>query len=609
MRHLHEQRFYAPPADPTLVADAEALGHPALLFEALVAHATWLLFEERLPECEAVARRAFGLYLNDPSVAHPEATPNLSHLHNRLHVLADWSGRSREAYRFAAESLAAAGADAGQGVLLADVFHCEVSLGVVGRATELYAATGWRPAFQAPGGRWAEISIARLVATEGDAREPITRMVLLAEQADSTDIPPALRWHIASWGAACAVEQGHWDLVERASRRLDIMLATTDPPPGRRQRAEYTVLQAEVAYARGDAATALARLDELAADDDPYNALVFSRAALLRATDHLARGQPAHAVEALADAAGRFDTLPKQLVPRFNSLRRAALGAMGDDAALAADLSAELDEFDRPSRRQAVVDLLGDDLAARLDAVFDGLQDSLVGHLRWEQGEVVEAISHDLAGAATLVRLSVGLLDTDRDRVAAALGAATQRMRAIVDSFALLVAIERSRLRPALTAHAFDALVERVVANVRPLADSKQMPISVVAGVTSDASVLADIGFFEMSLSNVLVNAVKYAPPGSPIVVLLDRLGGLVRVSVSDVGPGLAGDELESVFQRHVRGRARPTGSESSLGLGLYISRAMCELMGGRVWAESPGPGRGATFTIALPELTAQGPA
>jgi signal transduction histidine kinase len=78
-------------------------------------------------------------------------------------------------------------------------------------------------------------------------------------------------------------------------------------------------------------------------------------------------------------------------------------------------------------------------------------------------------------------------------------------------------------------------------------------------------------------------------------------------VSVSDRGPGLTGDELESVFQRHVRGRAQPTGGEPSLGLGLYISRAMCELMGGRVWAESPGAGAGATFTLALPELVLAG--
>lgn len=587
--------------DESLVPDAEALGDPAVLFESLTAHATALLFAEDFERCRAAAERALDLYHADPSVAIPGAVPGLAHLYNRLHVAADWSGQFRDAYRYGAEALIAAGVELGQGVLLADVFGCEVNLGIVGRATELYAATGWRPASQAPGGRWAEISIARLVAVEGNAREPIARMVAIAEQTDPAELPDMLRWQFASWGAAYAIEQGHLDIAERALDRLDEMRAAADVYTGRRQHVEYAVLQAEVAYARGEVATARRRLAELD-DDDPFNALVLARADLLRATDAMAAGEPRRALAALDAAAGRFDMLPAQLRPRFNRLRRSALADLGELEVLVADLSDELGEIDHPRRRQTVVAVLGEDLAARLDAVFDELQESLVGHLRWEQSEVVEAISHDLAGAAALVRLSLGLLDTDRERVAGALVAATQRMRAIVDSFALLVSIERSRLRPALTAHSLVALVDRVIANVRPLAESKQMRIQVDHGVVGAASVLADVGFFEMSLSNVVANAVKYSPPGTSIEVRLLRLGGLVAVSVSDEGPGLAGDELESVFQRHVRGRARPTGTESSLGLGLYISRAICELMGGRVWAESRGPGQGATFTLALPE-------
>lgn len=601
IRHLHRNRFSAPPADPTLVDDAARLGDPPLLFEALAAQSTWLLFAERLDEAERLARQALALYDADPSVAQPGDDPALAHLYNRLHVLADWSGRVVEGYRFGAEALVAAGPEFGQGVLLADVFHSEVSLGLVGRATQLYATSGWRPAFRAPGGRWAEVSIARLIASEGDAYEPISRMIELAEQHDA-ELPDMLRWNFAAWGAAYAVEQGHWALVERALRGLDELGAELPRPPGRRQRAEVAVMRAELDHARGDAATMRRRLAELAAEDDPYNAGVFARAAMLRATDALDRGRPAEALDALADAVARYDVLPKHLGPRYHRLRRAALEAIGDYAALAADLALELDGLDGTRHRAAPAELLGDDLAARLEAVFDELQTSLVGHLRWEQGEVAEAISHDLAGAAALVRLSLDLFDTDRERVSVVLGAATQRMRAIVDSFALLVSLEHSRLRPALTAHPFAALVDRVVANVRPLAEAKQMTIVVEHGAAGAAEVLADTGFFEMALANVIANAVKYAPPGSPISVRLAQGHGMVTVSVTDTGPGLADHELDSVFERHVRGRARPTGNEPSLGLGLYISRAICELMGGRIWAESPGPGLGSTFTMTLPE-------
>jgi signal transduction histidine kinase len=578
-----------------------------VLFDALTAHAGALLFADDIAGCEAAARRALAMYHADSSVAEPGASPGLPHLYNRLHVVTDWGGQLRDAYRFGAEALIAAGPEAGQGVLLADVFGSEVALGVVGRATELYASTGWRAAFHAPGGRWAEVSVARLLAVEGKAGEAAEWLLELASEPDTPELPDVLRWQLAEWAGLYGVEEGNWDIAERARAWQYDRGSGTDPRPRPRQQQAYGVLCAEIAYASGNAAEARTLLARLATADDPYNALVHARAALLRATDELAQQRPKAALAALADAARRFDVLPAQLRPRYDLLRREALASAGDYSALAADLADEIDDLGRPRRRPPAVDVLGDELAGRLDAVFDEFQTMLVGHLHWERGEVAEAISHDLAGALSIVRLSLGLPDSNRDRMVGALDAATQRMRAIVDSLALLVSIERSRLRPALTAHPFAALVDRAVANVRPLADAKQMPIE-VSGSVAGSQVLADLGFFEMSLSNVLANAVKYAPPASPITVRLHRLtSDLVAVSVSDRGPGLTGDELDSVFQRHVRGRAQPTGGEPSLGLGLYISRAMCELMGGRVWAESPGAGAGATFTLALPELVLAG--
>jgi signal transduction histidine kinase len=607
VRHLHEQRFRAPAPDPTLIADAEAHRDAALLFEALTAHAGALLFADDIAGCESVARRALAMYHADPSVALPGAPPGLAHLYNRLHVVCDWGGRLRDAFRFGAEALIAAGPAVGQGVLLADVFGSEVALGVVGRATELYAAAGWRAAFHAPGGRWAEVSIARLLAAEGNACAAAESLLELVAEPEAAEMPDVLRWQLAEWAGLYGVEEGDWDIAERARASLDELRGEDDPRPRQRQQQAYDVLCAEIGYAAGDTAEARTLLARLAELDDPYNAVVHARAALLRATDELARQRPTAALAELADAARRFDVVPAQLRPRYDRLRREALASSGNHRALAADLADEIDALDRPRRKPPAVGVLGDELAARLDDVFDGFQAMLVGHLHWERGEVAEAISHDLAGALSIVRLSVGLPDSGRDRTVAALDAATQRMRAIVDSLALLVSIERSRLRPALTAHPFTTLVERVVANVRPLADAKRMPIE-FTGSVAGAHVLADLGFFEMALSNVLTNAVKYAQPTSPIEVRLHRLASdMVAVSVSDRGPGLTVDELDSVFQRHVRGRAQPTGDEPSLGLGLYISRAMCELMGGRVWAESPGPGEGATFTLALPETATVG--
>ena len=81
--------------------------------------------------------------------------------------------------------------------------------------------------------------------------------------------------------------------------------------------------------------------------------------------------------------------------------------------------------------------------------------------------------------------------------------------------------------------------------------------------------------------------------------------GGGIAISVKDEGPGLSKDDMARLFGRFQRLTAKPTGGESSTGLGLSIVKRIVELHGGSVSAESDGPGQGATFIIRLPAATA----
>jgi len=71
-------------------------------------------------------------------------------------------------------------------------------------------------------------------------------------------------------------------------------------------------------------------------------------------------------------------------------------------------------------------------------------------------------------------------------------------------------------------------------------------------------------------------------------------------VSVRDQGPGLTSDDKSKLFGKFQRLSARPTGGESSTGLGLSIAERLVRKHGGRIWADSE-PGRGSTFTVELP--------
>jgi signal transduction histidine kinase len=96
-------------------------------------------------------------------------------------------------------------------------------------------------------------------------------------------------------------------------------------------------------------------------------------------------------------------------------------------------------------------------------------------------------------------------------------------------------------------------------------------------------------------------NAIKYSPAGGRIELAMEAAGDQVIIRVRDEGPGLTEEDISRVFGRFQRLSARPTGGERSTGLGLSIVKRIVELHGGRISAQSDGPGRGATFTILLP--------
>src|SRR5205823_2500953 len=114
-------------------------------------------------------------------------------------------------------------------------------------------------------------------------------------------------------------------------------------------------------------------------------------------------------------------------------------------------------------------------------------------------------------------------------------------------------------------------------------------------GVMGDADRLRQV------INNLLTNAVKFTPPGGRIEVRLDATGGKARIRVVDTGQGIDSSFLPHVFDRFWQADSSTTRVHGGLGLGLAIVRHITEMHGGRVEAESPGPGRGATFTIELP--------
>jgi signal transduction histidine kinase len=117
---------------------------------------------------------------------------------------------------------------------------------------------------------------------------------------------------------------------------------------------------------------------------------------------------------------------------------------------------------------------------------------------------------------------------------------------------------------------------------------------------TPGVAVHADPKRLSQVLFNLLGNALKFTPPGGEVSVSVEQDQGEAVVRVRDTGEGLPADGVRKLFQPfsqlHGKDPAKP-----GTGLGLFISKGIVEAHGGRIWCESDGPGRGATFAFTLP--------
>ena len=177
---------------------------------------------------------------------------------------------------------------------------------------------------------------------------------------------------------------------------------------------------------------------------------------------------------------------------------------------------------------------------------------------------------------------------------------ATKRLTAMVDhliSDAMADAFDITIRREPVD---LSALVSDVAEANRPSAVNKQQQITVSAPGHSDLT-MCDADRMREAIDNLVSNAIKYSPIGGKIDILINGGTEHVRVSVSDEGAGLSPEDLDRLFGRFQRLSAKPTGGESSTGLGLSIVKRIVDMHGGEVTADSAGPGQGATFTIMLP--------
>jgi PAS domain S-box-containing protein len=143
-------------------------------------------------------------------------------------------------------------------------------------------------------------------------------------------------------------------------------------------------------------------------------------------------------------------------------------------------------------------------------------------------------------------------------------------------------------------------VIEGALDAVMPAAKAREVRLGKVLD-THAGPVSGDPTRLQQVVWNLLANAVKFTPKGGSVQVLLERVDSHVEIRVTDTGVGIHPDFLPMVFDRFRQADGSTTRRHGGLGLGLSIVKQLVEMHGGSVRVESPGEGRGATFTVALP--------
>ncbi|MFT3915090.1 MAG: ATP-binding protein [Anaeromyxobacteraceae bacterium] len=229
------------------------------------------------------------------------------------------------------------------------------------------------------------------------------------------------------------------------------------------------------------------------------------------------------------------------------------------------------------------------------------LLDRLAGSIR-SRDQFLALLGHELRNPLGAITLASELLDRGADpgRPREIIARQSRKLSRLVDDLLEVSRVTSGKieLRPARLD------LREVVASSLALVESTAAQRGVVLEVSLPDRPVAlegDAVRLEQVTGNLLVNAVKYTPPGGRVTVLLDAAGGRARLRVRDTGAGIPPTELERIFEPFAQARTTLARSEGGLGLGLALVRGLVAMHGGEVVARSDGEGLGSEFEVSLP--------
>jgi signal transduction histidine kinase len=260
-------------------------------------------------------------------------------------------------------------------------------------------------------------------------------------------------------------------------------------------------------------------------------------------------------------------------------------------------------------KKQLMEDLhLMSTLKTMADMVMDELELKIqIKRSNRLQNDIIHLAAHDLknplSGIMSITdHIRKQIHDSEQlEEICDLIKDSSKRMMNILDDILKSGYLENGKIQLKVTPHRFSDLIDIVVSSNQSAAEKKKQVFKIEA--QSDPMVLVDRHRMVEVLDNLVNNSVKYAPKNTEITIRIWEENGEVGFSIYNQGVGLSEEDKSKIFNKFSRLSARPTGGESSTGLGLSIVKMLIEMHGGQISAESEGLQSGVKFILQIPSL------
>jgi signal transduction histidine kinase len=241
-------------------------------------------------------------------------------------------------------------------------------------------------------------------------------------------------------------------------------------------------------------------------------------------------------------------------------------------------------------------------LATIFNETFTRLEESFIS-LRRFAADASHELRTPVAALRAIGEAALETHSTDAARLAETLGQMLEesgRLSNLIDALLVLARADIGKLPVVLEPVNAVSLATEARDLVGVLAEEKDQKISVEVRNSKIPLAMADRELLRLALLNLLDNAIRYSPAGTPITLSLDCSGGSITIDVIDRGPGIPASQQEKVFERFYRideARSRTTGGS---GLGLSIAKSVLRSQNASLLLTSQ-EGKGCVFHIELP--------